>query len=145
LVAVEVLTLSQLAEGNTAGGAFASRRRASRGQEPVHARNLHVENREIPRSPARLDGGAGRRVELRVSQAEVMATVLDAGELAARHRRSFAGGLTFTGARSDGLKATIAATASPHGLGLATTIALPSAHPEGASSQPAGWSTFQPA
>ena len=39
---------------------------------------------------------AGRRVELRVSQAEVMATVLDSGELAARHRRSFAGGLTFT-------------------------------------------------
>jgi hypothetical protein len=39
---------------------------------------------------------AGRRVELRVSQAEVMATVLDTGELAARHRRSFAGGLTFT-------------------------------------------------
>jgi hypothetical protein len=39
---------------------------------------------------------AGRRVELRVSQAEVMATVLDTGELAARHRRVFAGGLTFT-------------------------------------------------
>lgn len=39
---------------------------------------------------------AGRRVELRVSQAEVMATVLDTGELAARHRRSFAGGLQFT-------------------------------------------------
>src|SRR3954452_13797799 len=31
LVAVEVLTLSQLAEGNIAGGAFASRRRTSRG------------------------------------------------------------------------------------------------------------------
>jgi hypothetical protein len=39
---------------------------------------------------------AGRRVELRVSRAEVMATVLDTGELAARHRRVFAGGLTFT-------------------------------------------------
>lgn len=39
---------------------------------------------------------AGRRVEVRVSQAQVTATVLDTGELAARHRRSFAGALTFT-------------------------------------------------
>ena len=39
---------------------------------------------------------AGRRVELRVSQAEITAIVLDTGELACRHRRSFAGGLTFT-------------------------------------------------
>jgi hypothetical protein len=39
---------------------------------------------------------AGRRVEVRVSQAHVTATVLDTGELACRHRRSFAGGLTFT-------------------------------------------------
>jgi transposase len=39
---------------------------------------------------------AGRRVEVRVSQAEVLAVVLDTGELAARHRRSFAGGLTVT-------------------------------------------------
>jgi hypothetical protein len=39
---------------------------------------------------------AGRRVELRVSQTEVIAAVLDTGELACRHRRSFAGGLTFT-------------------------------------------------
>ena len=39
---------------------------------------------------------AGRRVEVRVSQAEVTAAVLDTGELACRHRRSFAGGLTFT-------------------------------------------------
>jgi transposase len=39
---------------------------------------------------------AGRRVELRVSQAHVTAVVLDTGELAARHRRSFAGALTFT-------------------------------------------------
>jgi transposase len=39
---------------------------------------------------------AGRRVELRVSQGEVIAVVLDTGELACRHRRSFAGGLTFT-------------------------------------------------
>jgi hypothetical protein len=41
---------------------------------------------------------AGRRVEVRVSQSEVLAVVLDSGELACRHRRSFAGGLTFTAA-----------------------------------------------
>jgi len=39
---------------------------------------------------------AGRRVEVRVSQTEVRAVVLDTGELACRHRRSFAGALTFT-------------------------------------------------
>jgi hypothetical protein len=39
---------------------------------------------------------AGRRVEVRVSQSAVLAVVLDTGELAARHRRSFAGGLTVT-------------------------------------------------
>jgi transposase len=38
----------------------------------------------------------GRRVEARVSQTEVIAAVLDTGELACRHRRSFAGALTFT-------------------------------------------------
>ena len=39
---------------------------------------------------------AGRRVEVRVSQTAVIAVVLDTGELACRHRRSFAGGLTVT-------------------------------------------------
>jgi transposase len=39
---------------------------------------------------------AGRRVEVRISQHEVTAIVLDTGELACRHRRSFAGGLTIT-------------------------------------------------
>jgi hypothetical protein len=39
---------------------------------------------------------AGRRVEVRVSQTEITAAVLDTGELAARHRRVFAGGLTIT-------------------------------------------------
>jgi hypothetical protein len=39
---------------------------------------------------------AGRRVEVRVSQTRVTAAVLDTGELAARHRRVFAGGLTLT-------------------------------------------------
>ncbi|MGA2929668.1 MAG: hypothetical protein ABSG43_27495 [Solirubrobacteraceae bacterium] len=38
----------------------------------------------------------GRRVELRVSQTHVTAVVLDTGELAARHRRAFAGNLTLT-------------------------------------------------
>src|SRR5581483_5753996 len=41
---------------------------------------------------------AGRRVEVRVSQAEVRAVALDTSELACRHRRSFAGSLTFTDA-----------------------------------------------
>lgn len=41
---------------------------------------------------------AGRRVEVRVSQELVTAAVLDTGELACRHRRVFAGGLTFTDA-----------------------------------------------
>ena len=35
-------------------------------------------------------------VEVRVSQTEITAVVLDTGELAARHRRVFAGGLTIT-------------------------------------------------
>jgi transposase len=38
----------------------------------------------------------GRRVEVRVSQSEITAVVLDTGELVARHRRVFAGGLTLT-------------------------------------------------
>ncbi len=38
----------------------------------------------------------GRRVEVRVSQSEVLATALDTGELAACHRRSFARHRTIT-------------------------------------------------
>jgi hypothetical protein len=38
----------------------------------------------------------GRRVEVRASQTEIVAAALDTGELAARHRRVFAGGLCFT-------------------------------------------------
>lgn len=38
----------------------------------------------------------GRRVEVRVTQTEVIAVALDTGELAARHERVFAGGLAFT-------------------------------------------------
>lgn len=37
---------------------------------------------------------AGRRVDVRVSQHEIAAIVLDTGELACQHRRVFAGGLT---------------------------------------------------
>ncbi len=38
----------------------------------------------------------GRRVEVRASQRELVALALDSGEPAARHRRSYAGGLVFT-------------------------------------------------
>lgn len=38
----------------------------------------------------------GRRVELRAGQSELVAVSLDTGELCARHRRVFAGGLTIT-------------------------------------------------
>jgi transposase len=38
----------------------------------------------------------GHRVEVRASQDEIVAVALDTGELACRHRRAFAGGLTFT-------------------------------------------------
>jgi hypothetical protein len=53
---------------------------------------LRVDRNDYSLAPA----FAGRRVELRVSQSHVMAVVLDTGELACRHRRVFAGGLTFT-------------------------------------------------
>lgn len=39
---------------------------------------------------------AGRRVEVRVAQREITAVALDSGELACRHRRSFAKHLAFT-------------------------------------------------
>ena len=52
---------------------------------------LRVDQRLLRRPAVR-----GRRVELRVSQADVTAAVLDTGEVACRHRRVFAGGLTFT-------------------------------------------------
>jgi transposase len=72
------------------------------------ARMPDVDRRQVVRVPAqpfvRVDRNdysidpqfAGRRVELRVSQTNVIAVVLDTGELAARHRRVFAGGLTIT-------------------------------------------------
>jgi Mu transposase, C-terminal domain len=67
-----------------------------------------VDRREVVRVPAqpfvRVDRNdysidpafAGRRVELRISQTHVSGVVLDTGELACRHRREFAGGLTLT-------------------------------------------------
>ena len=72
------------------------------------ARMPDVDRRRVLRVPAqpfvRVDRNdysidpafAGRRVELRVSQTEITAVVLDTGELAARHHRVFAGGLTLT-------------------------------------------------
>ena len=51
----------------------------------------------IDRNDYSIDPGfAGRRVEVRVSQGDVTAVVLDTGEVACRHRRSFAAGLTIT-------------------------------------------------
>lgn len=75
---------------------------------PLPARMPDTNRRFVKRVPAqpyvRVDRNdysidprfAGRRVELRVSQTEVIAVVLDTGELAAKHRRVFAGGLTLT-------------------------------------------------
>jgi transposase len=74
---------------------------------PLPARLPDVDRRQVIRVPAqpfiRVDRNdysidpafAGRRVEVRASQTEITAVVLDTGELAARHRRVFAGGLTF--------------------------------------------------
>jgi len=56
-----VPTRSKTSEGNTAGGVFASRQRTPRGlRTRACVRALHAENREISRSPACRDGGAGR-------------------------------------------------------------------------------------
>jgi transposase len=75
---------------------------------PLPPRMPDVDRRQVMRVPAqpflRVDRNdysidpafVGRRVELRVSQTHVTAGVLDTGELAAKHRRVFAGGLTIT-------------------------------------------------
>ena len=56
-----VPTRSKTSEGNTAGGVFASRQRTPRGlRARACVRALHAENREISRSSACRDGGAGR-------------------------------------------------------------------------------------
>jgi transposase len=79
-----------------------------RRMRPLPARMPDTDRRQVIRVPAqplvRVDRNdysiapafAGRRVEVRVSQTEVTAVVLDTGELAAQHRRVFAGGLTVT-------------------------------------------------
>ena len=73
---------------------------------PLPARFPDVDRRQVVRVPAqpfiRVDRNdysidpsfAGRRVEVRASQTEITAVVLDTGELACQHRRIFAGGLT---------------------------------------------------
>ena len=73
---------------------------------PLPARMPDVDRRAVVRVSAqpfiRVDRNdysidpafVGRRVEVRVSQSEITAVVLDTGELACQHRRIFAGGLT---------------------------------------------------
>ena len=75
---------------------------------PLPARLPDIDRRFVTRVPAqpyvRVDRNdysidpafVGRRVEVRVTQECVTAAVLDTGEPACRHRRSFAGGITFT-------------------------------------------------
>ena len=75
---------------------------------PLPAAMPDTERRSVIRVPAqpylRVDRNdysldprlVGRRVELRVSQREVIAVALDTGELACSHQRVFAGGLAFT-------------------------------------------------
>jgi hypothetical protein len=73
---------------------------------PLPASFPDVDRRQVIRVPAqpfiRIDRNdysidpvfAGRRVEVRASQSEITAVVLDTGELACQHRRIFAGGVT---------------------------------------------------
>jgi transposase len=53
---------------------------------------VHVDRNEYSLDPRLV----GRRVEVRISQREIVAVALDTGELAARHRRAFAAGQTIT-------------------------------------------------
>lgn len=87
---------------------------------PLPARMPDVDHRVVVRVPAqplvRVDRNdysidprfVGRRIEVRVSQTEITAVVLDTGELAARHRRVFAGGLTVT---DPGIRPSLSASA----------------------------------
>ncbi len=65
------------------------RRQVTRVAPDPHVR---VDRNDYSLDPRRV----GERVELRVSQRELLAIVLGTGELCARHRRVFAGGLTLT-------------------------------------------------
>ena len=90
----------------TIRGIPAERLQQERRQRPLENVALETDRRwvlRVPQQPlVRIDRNdysldpvfAGRRVEVRVSQREITATVLDTGELAARHARVFAGGLT---------------------------------------------------
>jgi Mu transposase-like protein len=53
---------------------------------------VHVDRNDYSLDPRLV----GRRVEVRVSQREIVAVVLDTGELAAKHRRVFAAGQELT-------------------------------------------------
>ncbi len=53
---------------------------------------VHVDRNDYSLDPRLV----GRRVEVRVSQREVIAVALDTGELAAKHRRVFAAGQELT-------------------------------------------------
>ena len=75
---------------------------------PLPDRELDLDERLVVRVPAdphvRVDTNdysldpamVGRRVEVRVSQREITAVVMDTGELACRHERSFAKHRTIT-------------------------------------------------
>ena len=90
----------------TIRGVPAERLKQERQQRPLEDVTLETDRRwvlRVPQQPLiRVDRNdysidpafAGRRVEVRVSQREIAATVLDTGELAAGHTRVFAGGLT---------------------------------------------------
>jgi hypothetical protein len=87
----------------TIRGIPAERLANEREQRPLGAVTLETDRRWVARVQQqpliRVDRNdysidpvfAGRRVEIRVSQREITATVLDTGELAARHSRIFAG------------------------------------------------------
>lgn len=87
----------------TIRGVPAHRLAHERERSPLGGVSLDTDRRRVVRVPqqplVRVDRNdysidprfAGRRVEVRVSQTEIMATVLDTGEVAARHARVFAG------------------------------------------------------
>jgi hypothetical protein len=87
----------------TIRGIPAERLAKERQQRPLGVVRVDTDRRWVARVPQqpliRVDRNdysidpvfAGRRVEVRVSQREITATVLDTGELAARHARVFAG------------------------------------------------------
>lgn len=90
----------------TIRGIPAERLAKERQLRPLEQMRLDTDRRWVARVPQqpliRVDRNdysvdpmfAGRRVEVRVSQTEITATVLDTGELAARHKRIFAGSQT---------------------------------------------------